>query len=171
MQIADASGTPLTNPEATTTVNFISADVGGGTGLLGTYFDNLDLTNPLVTRVDSIIDFTWGTGSPDPSIANDTYSARWQGRVQAEFSELYTFTSISDDGFRLWINDQLVIDAWVNQAPTAHSGTYTMTAGEKVTIKAEYYENGGGASAQLLWSSPSQPQEIIPKDFLFPSRI
>ncbi|MEM7375280.1 MAG: PA14 domain-containing protein [Bacteroidota bacterium] len=168
MQLADLGGTPLTPPEASTSVNFVSLQAGGGTGLRATYYDNIDFTGSTLVRIDPEVDFNWGTGSPDPAIGADTYSARWSGYIQSLYSETYTFSANTDDGFRLWVDGEQVINSWINQAPTVHAGTKTMIAGQKVPIVVEYYENGGGAVAELSWSSTNQGNEIIPEEFLFP---
>jgi glucose/arabinose dehydrogenase len=142
---------------------------GTGTGLTGSYYDNIDFTGASVTRTDPQVNFNWGSGSPAPAIGPDTFSARWTGQVQPLYSESYTFTTISDDGVRLWVNGQLVIDSWINQAATSHSGTITLAAGTKYDLRMEYYENGGLASAQLYWSSVSQANQIIPTSQLYPA--
>ena len=54
-----------------------------------------------MTRVDPVVAFDWGGGSPDPAIGPDTFSVRWTGQVQPQFSETYSFTCLTDDGFRL----------------------------------------------------------------------
>ncbi|MEM9275567.1 MAG: lectin-like protein [Cyanobacteria bacterium P01_F01_bin.143] len=140
---------------------------GSGNGLRGEYFDDIDFTNTKVIRTDDTVDFNWGTGSPDPAIAPDTFSVRWTGEIEARFSENYNFQTTTDDGVRLWINDQLVIDQFIDQAPTSHQGTIALTAGQRYDIELEYYENGGGAVAQLAWSSASQPFEIVPESQLY----
>jgi cysteine-rich repeat protein len=139
----------------------ITTDLGGVTG---EYFDNQTLIEPpVLTRVDPFIDFDWGNGSPDPSIPDNSYSARWTGQIVPDFSESYTFYISIDDGGRLWIDDILVIDSWVDQAETEYpSSPIALTAGVPVDFKFEYYENGGGAKARLRWSSASQAKEIIP---------
>ena len=148
--------------------NTITVTIGEqGTGLEGVYFDNMDLSNPKLTRIDPSIDFDWGYGSPDPAIGPDTFSVRWTGQIEPLYTETYTFYAVTDDGFRLWIEDQLVIDSWRDQAPTERSGTIALTAGVKYDIKIEYYENLIGAVARLLWSSPQQPKEVVPVDRFF----
>ncbi|WP_297860039.1 NPCBM/NEW2 domain-containing protein [Meiothermus sp.] len=139
----------------------------GGNGLSGRYYDNIDFTGTSFTRTDATINFNWGTGSPDPRIGPDTFSVRWTGQLEARFSETYTFITRTDDGVRLWVNNQLLIDRWVNQSPTERSGTITLVAGQRYTVRMEYYESGVGAVAQLFWSSPSQPREIIPQRYLY----
>ncbi len=140
----------------------------GGTGLQGQYYNNMNLTNIALERIDPVIDFDWGNGSPDGSMGVNTYSVRWSGEVLPAHTENYTFTTTTDDGVRLWVNDFLIIDEWVDQSATAHSGTISMTAGERVPIVMEFYENGGQASAKLEWSSPNQSQQVVPQFLLFP---
>ena len=126
-------------------------------------------SNLRLTRIDPQINFNWGDpGSPDPNVNVDLFSARWVGEIEIPFTETYTFTSASDDGFRLWVNEQLVIDSWIDQGTTEHSGTIALTGGQRYTIQAEYYENTGGAVAQLYWQSPSIPRDIIPQAALSP---
>ncbi|MEJ0088583.1 MAG: chitobiase/beta-hexosaminidase C-terminal domain-containing protein [Limisphaerales bacterium] len=148
-----------------------SASLGSGTGLFGAYYSNqLKTFNDPATlvRIDTNINFDWGNGSPDPSISVDSFTVRWTGSVQPQFNETYTFYTTTDDGVRLWVNNQLVIDKWVDQGPTTWSGTISLKAQQLYNIRMEYYENGGGAVAQLAWSSPSTTQAIIPKTQLNP---
>jgi Legume lectin domain/PA14 domain/Glucose / Sorbosone dehydrogenase/Calx-beta domain len=140
---------------------------GNGDGLKGTYFDNIDFTNSKFERVDSTVNFNWGNGSPDARIGNDTFSVRWVGQVQPLYSEEYTFTTTTDDGAKLVIDDKIVVNSLVNQAPTDRSGKITLEAGKKYNIQFDYFENGGGASSQLSWSSAKQLKQIIPKSQLY----
>ena len=139
-----------------------------GTGLTAVYFDNMDFTTQRVARTDSAVDFNWGNGAPDASVGADTFSVRWTGQVQPLYSQTYTFHTYTDDGVRLWVNDTLIIDRWVNQGPTEWPGSIALTAGTKYNIKMEYYENGGGSVARLSWSSSSQAKQTIPQSQLYP---
>jgi hypothetical protein len=153
--------------------------IGAGTGLSATYYDNQDFTIPLVTRVDPTINFDWDAccnwtnvtppdGSPDPLIGPNQYSARWLGDVQAEYTQPTTFYTRTDDGVRLWINDKLVIDAWIDQGATTWvSAPVNLVAGQKYHLRMDFYENGGASNAILSWSSPSIPVEVIPQSQLF----
>ncbi|WP_297852076.1 NPCBM/NEW2 domain-containing protein [Meiothermus sp.] len=153
----------------------VCAEGGGGgstpQGLTGEYFDNSNFTGTKVTRLDAQINFNWGRGSPESQIAPDTFSVRWTGQVEARFSETYTFTTRTDDGVRLWVNDQLIIDSWRNQSATNRSGRITLVAGQRYSLRMEYYESTGSAVAQLYWSSPSQAREIIPQRYLYPINV
>jgi hypothetical protein len=131
-------------------------------GFRGEYFDNMDFTNLVMVRADSAVNFDWGLGSPDPRMDVNTYSVRWSARIRPRFSETYTFTTTTDDGVRLWVNGQLLIDHFGDQPATAWSGTIALTANQSYDLVMEYFENGGDASAKLAWSSASQVQEIIP---------
>ncbi|MDB6037501.1 MAG: hypothetical protein JWM99_1342, partial [Verrucomicrobiales bacterium] len=158
---------------ALASATFLNSNVvGNGVGLLGHYWSNqLKTTNgpPTLVQVDRMVDFDWGNGSPDPKISVDSFTALWTGQVQPQFSEPYTFYPYTDDGVRLWVNNQLIVNQWVDQGPTETSGTLSLVAGQHYDIRMAYYENGGGAVAQLSWSSPSTAKAIIPQNQLYPT--
>ena len=156
---------------ATTAAMAPPPSVGTGTGLTAQYFASVDLTSPVLVRTDTTVNFDWSTGSPAASVTADTFSARWTGQVQAQYSETYTLYTNSDDGVRLWVNGQLLIDNWTVHAPIENSGTIALQAGQKYDIKMEYHENAGGAVAQLSWSSPSQAKQIIPTSQLYVAAV
>ncbi|MFO8008227.1 MAG: PA14 domain-containing protein, partial [Candidatus Brocadiia bacterium] len=140
---------------------------GDGDGLTGDYYDNMDFTSHALTRVDATVNFDWGSGSPDPSMGADTFSVRWTGQVEPLYSETYTFKTLSDDGVRLWVDGQQVIDNWTDHGPTEDTGTISLSAGTKYDVQLDYYENAGGAVIELYWSSASQTEEIIPQSQLY----
>jgi len=141
--------------------------VGNGNGLNAEYYNGMDFDTLKFTRIDPNIDFNWGDGSPGGGITNDHYSIRWTGKIEPRYSGEYTFYMTSDNGRRLWIDNQLVIDKWINDWDIEYSGTITLTAGQLYDIKVEYFEDFGGANARLRWSSASQPKEIIPRNQLY----
>ena len=151
--------TPSSN--TTYTANFNSV-VPSGNGLSVTYYNNMDFTGTTFARIDPTVNFDWNKGSPAPSIASDTFSARWTGFVQPQFSETYTFTTNTDDGVRLWVNGVQIINRWVSTAGIS-TGTIALTGGQKYSITMEYYENKNRAKAILSWSSASQTQQVIPQ--------
>ncbi|MBE9028497.1 DUF4347 domain-containing protein [filamentous cyanobacterium LEGE 11480] len=153
----DTNATPITG----------GGNPGTGTGLLGEYFDDLNFTNSQLIRTDSTVNFNWGTGSPDPVIGNDTFSVRWSGEIEAQYNETYTFYTTTDDGVRLRINGNLIVDQFVDQASTTSTGSITLAADQKYDIVLEYYENGGGADAKLEWSSASQARQVVPTSQLY----
>ncbi|MEL6106236.1 MAG: DUF4347 domain-containing protein, partial [Planctomycetota bacterium] len=165
---AVAGGAGLLVPRtATVTIADDETVSSSGDGLLGEYFDNIDFTNRFPTRVDSTIDFDWATAAPLTGMGADTFSVRWTGQIEPLYSEEYTFQTVSDDGVRLWVDGQLIIDEWNDHAATEHTGTISLNAGQLYDIRMEFYENGGQAVAQLSWSSASQVLEVIPQSQLY----
>jgi hypothetical protein len=139
----------------------------GGDGLIGNYFNGANFESYASTRKDPTINFNWGDGSPMPGVNNDSYSIQWTGFIQPRFTERYTFYLTSDNGRRLWVNDQLVIDKWIDDWDITYTGEIDLEAGKKYTIRIEYFENNGGANCKFEWSSPSQTREIVPQSRLF----
>jgi hypothetical protein len=130
-------------------------------------FSEKDFTRLALTRTDATINFDWGKESPDPLVQKNAFSVRWTGQIEPMYTETYTFYTLSDDGVRLWVNNQLIIDRWNNHSVREDSGTITLVAGQRYDIRLEYYEDGGDAVVKLLWSSPSQVKEIIPQTQLY----
>jgi len=98
----------------------------------------------------------------------DTFSIRWTGQVQPEFTEPYYFYVYSNDGANLWVNGQLIIDRWTNSTAGA-TGTVSLVGGVLYDIKLEYFENSSSASNTLFWWSPSQTKQVIPMQRLYPN--
>lgn len=160
-----ACGTDLQAPDD----GVEAAGLSTGTGLRGEYFPNQTLAAPAtVSRTDATINFAWGAGSPAPGVGVDHFSVRWTGQVEALFTQTYTFFTTSDDGVRLWIDGQRIIDNWTDHGPTENSGTIALAAGQRYDVRVEFYENGGGATVTLSWASPSRPKQIIPQAQLYP---
>lgn len=102
---------------------------------------------PTLTRVDAKIDFDWGGGSPDATVTNDHFVAVWT-KTDAFEAATYKFTATADDGIRLYVDNQLILDKWIDQPATTYTVNKDLTAGNH-DVKIEYYENGGGAVAKV----------------------
>lgn len=114
------------------------------------YYSDRTLTTSVLNRTDAYpLTFDWSTGSPDPIVPNDNFSAMWTGDFNFA-SGSHTFTVRADDGVRLYIDGAMVINQWIDQGPTTY--TYTTSLTGTHTIRMEYYENGGGAVANLSWN-------------------
>jgi hypothetical protein len=100
-----------------------------------------------------------------------SFSVRWSGTVKPKHSERYTFYTVSDDGVRLWVNDRPVVDNWTDHAQVENKDTITLAAEKAYPVKMEFYQTSGGATAKLLWESPSQVKEIIPRGRLTPDKL
>ena len=99
----------------------------------------------------------------------DTFSVRWTGQVQPRLTGTYSFYTYSDDGVRLWINGQLLVDNWTDHGPTENAAQIALVAGQLYDVRMEFYENGGGAVAMLSWSATGLSKELIPASQLFPA--
>jgi uncharacterized repeat protein (TIGR01451 family) len=165
--VVSNGGGSVTSDQAQLVVTATAVAAGNGAGLRGLYYNHTDFSALRVSRLDGTVNFNWGSGSPDGSIGADQFSARWTGQVEPRYSQTYTFYTTTDDGARLWVNGVLLVDHWGDQGATEWSGAIALTAGQKYDIRMDYYENGGGAAAQLRWSSPSQLKEIIPQTQLY----
>lgn len=138
-------------------------------GLRAEYFNELDFKGLKLERVDPTVDFKWETGSPDPALDLNTFSARWTGSVVPRYSETYTFYTQSNDGVRLWVDGKLLIDDWRVHATSENRGTVTLQAGRAHALRLEFFEQTGVALMRLHWSSPSQRKQIIPREQLRPT--
>ena len=149
-------------------VTTLASSGGTGTGLTGTYFNNKTLTPPSVLTRTEAVNFDWGTGSPATIVNADNFSARWEGQVEAPVTGNYTFSTLSDDGVRLFVNGVLIINNFTDHGATTNtSANVALTAGTKYNIKLEYYENAGGAVIKLQWTYPGQALQIIPATRLY----
>jgi regulation of enolase protein 1 (concanavalin A-like superfamily) len=139
---------------------------GTGTGLQATYFD-LETGN-LVRRIDPMVDFDWGMGSPVEGIGPDLFSARWEGWIEAPADGVHALHVRSDDGARLWIDDQLVLDAWRDQGAEERTVRVWFEQGKRYPMKLEFYERGGEALIQFRSSSPTLARQPVPSSHLHP---
>jgi hypothetical protein len=148
----------------------LAGSASGVEGLLGEYYTR-DTTNPwkdlLMKRLDPMVNFNWGSNSPDPAVPADNFMVRWTGQVEVPDTATYTFYTQTDDGVRLWVNNQLIIDNWTDHSSTLDQGTIKLTVGQRYDIRLEYYENGGDAVCQLLWSSPTITRQAIQSQYLW----
>ena len=136
----------------------------GGT-FTGEYYNGSTGGSPefgelVLVREDFEINFDWGIGSPDPLVQNDGFQVRWTGTIYAEESGTYYFRAYTDDGLRLFIDEQSVIDEWWDFPATNHYGQIDLDPGLH-DLEMEYYENGGDAVALLYWIPPNGVETLV----------
>ncbi len=177
--------TPATQPAA---VLIHDRTAANGTGLTARFWNEVGTGasiisgtnpakfagNPILTRTDGTVNFTWlnGTngGSPGTGVNGNYWASRWAGEVLPEFSQIYTFFFTADDAARVWVNGKLLVNQWPRSGgATEFSGTIDLVAGVRVPIVIEFYELTGDARAELRWSSANQTKEFIPMTRLFPA--
>jgi beta-glucosidase len=131
------------------------------TGLLGEYYDNIEASGKaIVKRIDDQIDFHWTLFPPSNELIADFYSARWTGNFTAPFTEKRAIGLKGSDGYRLYINNKLVIDRWSKQSFHTDLIDYHFEKGKSYPIRIEFKEPNGNAHIQLIWKTPNQNEQI-----------
>ena len=150
-------------------IQLASGDLNIPDGLTGYYYNNRWLYGtPIDTKIDSNLSISFGTGLVT-STAKDYVSIQWTGFILPKYAETYTFKIISDDGSRLYIDNTLIFDNFLDNAGT-FTGTHTFSISNILyPIKVEWRDNTDTASIQLKWSSASLSEEDIPQSSLFAS--
>lgn len=121
-------------------------------GLKGEYFNNRNVEGtPALTRIDSQLEFDW-PWSPGDGVTDDDFSIRWTGYIKSDKSFDGWLGLSSDDGIRMWIDDQLVIDNWTKGATSMVTTPKNIEAGKKYKVRIEMWEGGWGARAHLRWN-------------------
>ena len=174
--IAAQPGATISGVASASFIN--SSAIGNGLGLLGQYWTNTTSTAftnttfnglPTLTRTDATINFNWGTTGPSPLVGATNFAVRWTGSVQPQYSERYTFYTTADDGVRLIVNGQLLINDWVDKTnATTRTNNLPLIAQQLYNLELDYYQKTNNASVSLAWSSPSTPQAIVPQTQLYP---
>ena len=131
-------------------------------GLKAEFFDNPILFGqPLLTRIDSQIDFDWPDGKPIPKLSSDRFSARWTGIIRTSDSGPHAFRACSDDGIRVFLDGELIIDDWQDHAPKTVTAIRSLEAGKNYSLRIDYHNHGGGSAlAQFGWASFAVPDTI-----------
>ncbi len=134
----------------------------GQPGWFGQYY-NTEVRMPRrfiqlrMERIDRIINFDWGEGGPGGGVNANDFGVRWTGCIRAMQDGEYEFISRTDDGARLYIDDELVFESWRDQgASDLHFSVELRRGAHKAVF--EHFENGGAASASLRWRPPGQEE-------------
>lgn len=139
-------------------------DFNDESGLFAEYFDDKFLEGTPQTRVDKEVNFDPVNQPPDPYTDYRHKSIRWTGYISPNASGDYKIGVNSDDGIRLWLNNELVVDEWHYRGTTTDQVAIAMEAGKKYPIKLEYFDNGGDAICQLLWEVPGNTDDLYKED-------
>lgn len=143
-------------------------------GLRGQYFAEERLKARAFTRLDARVDFDWKDGAPDgPGVPagfpSDGFSARWSGWIDPPQTGAYRFHVRSDDGARLWLDGELLIDRWILQVETRHdSREVALQAGRRYRVSLEHFDHTGRACVHLEWSRPGAAPSVVPASALRP---
>lgn len=133
-------------------------------GLRAEYFSDSSFGTLAFTRTDAKIDFAWEFDKPDATLGPDNFSIRWTGTLTPPTTGNYTFVTYSDDGVRVWLGNQIIIDNWRPHALTEdRSAVLTLTGGQSYNLRVEYYEATANAIIRFHWIRPGQTvPEAVP---------
>lgn len=123
-------------------------------GLRGEYWANNAFTGaPQIVRTDERVDFGWTLSSPGQGIPYDWYSVRWTGSLVAPANGLTRLGVEGNDGYRLWLDGTLIIDAWEKRSFGARLVAVRLAPGSRHEIRLDYFESTGNARVRLVWDA------------------
>ena len=143
--------------------------LGQGTGLRGTYHDLANPDEVVMQRNDSVIQFDWPKNKRrvgEPSYTN--FGAEWEGYLQPLRSGPHALILRHTGGARLWLNEDLLMDGWEADGVQEHRAVLSLTGGELVPIRIEYFSTNGPSRLRLSWSTPGMAPQTIPYSQLYP---
>jgi beta-glucosidase len=140
-------------------------------GLKGEYFRNGDLAGtPSLVRIDDLVDFSWGWAAPAEQVGKGLYSVRWAGRIRAPATGTYRIgATCHEGGFRLYVNDEMVVDRWGDAHSPAFEGDFSRTSesvevrmkeGTTCDVRLEFRKRGNRNAIRLEWQVPGQRNPI-----------
>ena len=126
---------------------------------VGTVLQWRRFTELVVSGTGPVIDFDWGAGSPYQGVDPDSFSVRWTGQIQA-----YTLTMPADDGVKLWVSGEFLIDRFAGiEGGSEPSTSINLTAGRKYDIRIDYFEGEGKTSIMgVAEHAPSAGADPVP---------
>lgn len=138
----------------------------GEFGLKGEYFNNDKLAGkPVFSRIDKKIDFNWKREAPAEGINDNNFSVRWTGKLIAPKTDKIRIGISSNDGSRLYIDNELFVHNWGLHATKMKSNEIHVVKGKEYDIKIEYFEAGNNANVKLEWQL-EKPKKIFDKEAL-----
>ena len=122
-------------------------------GLQASYYNNVNLGgNAILSRTDASVNFNWTLFSPDPLVNLDFYSVKWTGILTAPATGKYTIGLDGNDGYRLFLDDTLIVDNWTKQSYHTCLTDYYFQQGKKYKLRVEFFEPNGNAHIKLVWN-------------------
>ncbi len=133
----------------------------------GEYYNNPNMVgSPTLAQNEQGIEFNWGNGAPAPTLPVDGFSARWTRTYNLD-EAVYRFHLAADDGVRLWINEELIVDEWYASAPREIVADYAVIYGGLQAVRIEYADFAATAGISFWWEKLPFP---LPGDDVPPYR-
>lgn len=154
----------VSTPPAATIPSQYLRTADGKTGLTVQYFEGENFETPKGKLLDEKVDHTW----PDPPLAEipgglsklNNFSARWEGAILAPEDGEYEIGVAGDDGVRLFLGGEKVVDDWTSGAERYHGVKRTLKRGGRLTVRIDYYQGAGERNLRLTWRRPADLQTI-----------
>ena len=144
-------------------------DPASGSGLTGYYSVGRNFTALVSASHDSQVAFDWGKGGTGAGVGEDGFCIRWIGTINPPSDGSYLFSTCSDDGVRLWIDNELLINNWSDHSSTRDtSRSISLKKNQHAQVVLEYFENTGHAVIYLYWTPPGGQEHVIPSKYLYP---
>ncbi len=140
-----------------------------GKGLTAEYYDGTNFRKLLRTRHELKVDLDLNGRAPTRGVGAENISVRWTGMLKVPADGTYEFVTRSDDGVRLFLDDQVLIENWTVHRAAIDKSVKVLTAGPH-PIKLEWFQRRGPAVMKLYWRSSEDAQpRLIEPEFLVPS--
>ena len=127
-------------------------------GLKGEYYIGTNFERKVLIRIDPAINFNWSIGSPARGIPHSYYSIRWSGKLLAPVTGKYRFYANVDDGIRIWIGNQKVMESWQLNDSQKYTGSIVLEAGHYYDLRVDYFNDMMGGEIELFWQRPNARQ-------------
>ena len=139
-------------------------------GLTGTYYAGTNFERKVLTRVDPQLNFNWAVESPAPGMPSSYYSIRWTGKILAPATGQYRFYAKVDDGIRIWVGNQKIMDSWQLNDSKDFTGSIVLEAGRYYDLRIDYFNDLLEGEIKLFWQRPDAKQttpEPVTAQFFF----
>ena len=138
-------------------VTVVRAQVPAGDGVVGEYYEGVDFERLVTRRYDATLAFDWGHAPPVPGVPAEYFSVRWRGWLLVPVSGRYVLHATVDDGVRIWLNDQLVLNEWRPQPVRTFTISVELKAGQPYKLRVDYYQDILDTSMRITWKRPNTP--------------
>jgi beta-glucosidase len=120
-------------------------------GFKAEYFNNKELSgNPVISKREKDLNHLWQEGEKIDGVLNaNNFSARYETNFKAEKSESLTFELEADDGYRFFINNKLLINAWTRNRWGARTLKFDVKKDSTYALKVEYWQGEGKGNVRL----------------------
>ncbi|RTQ47231.1 hypothetical protein EJV47_20270 [Hymenobacter gummosus] len=131
-----------------------------GTGLQASYYNGTEFDILVLRRRDAAIDFDWKMQPPVEGLGPQYFSVRWEGYILAPTTGEYEFSTVMDDGLRVWVGGKRIIDAWREQDHVPATVRLRLEAGHYYRLRVDYFQTVRDSRAVLRWRLPNSTELV-----------